>query len=139
MGINYKRLDEAIDFGLQNPDQFNMDAWIFEKEAGSCGTVACLAGTVVMMNGWEPAGRHGYIGNRKSWSFVSKGPDYAPVGRVAAELLGLDPGDFIESNLFYLDDIYQVITVRNELAMRDDVEPNYFGLEHNKLGEVIRP
>lgn len=53
--INLERLDEAIGKIEANPGLHIQEHW-FSRNDGGCGTAACLAGTLCLLDGWEPHG-----------------------------------------------------------------------------------
>lgn len=49
--IDFERLDAAITYAVEHPERFDFATW-FERK--TCGTTACLAGTVAWQAGWSP-------------------------------------------------------------------------------------
>lgn len=112
MDINFERLDAAITYGFEHPDEFNMDSWLRRT---SCGTTGCLAGTAVRQAGWVP--RH--FDERGMANSVTRGDQERLVVTLAAELLGLNLAQVEE--IFYASDLTVVIKVRNQWARRAGV------------------
>jgi hypothetical protein len=100
--MNLAKLDEAIAYIEAHPEEHYQSSWFTR---GACGTTACLAGTVAVLDGWKPD----WIGNRAE--YVTKGEARRYVATVACELLGLDAASDEREYLFLgadtLDDIKQ--------------------------------
>lgn len=52
--MNLEKLDEAIAYIEAHPEQWRQEDWFHRGDDG-CGTAACIAGTVVLLDGWTPA------------------------------------------------------------------------------------
>lgn len=114
--IAFDRLDEAITWAVAHPEEFNMAHWFART---SCGTTACLAGTIAVQAGYKPV-----------WDFsdgancvqLPDGPK-EDVWTVAARLLGFDSYYHLDTDdedpldgLFYAGSLPGVIAVRNAWA-----------------------
>lgn len=103
--MNLDKLDQAIAYIEAHPEEHDQGLWFGER---GCGTTACLAGTVAVLNGWVPVFEHGEARD------VEKDGERAYVGNVATELLGLDPDGGERDYLFFvaadIDDIKQFRT-----------------------------
>lgn len=111
---NFEQLDAAIDYAVQHPDQFDMSDWFQRDSRSSCGTTACLAGTVAHINGWRP---EPLVGDEETseWAFARKDDRVRPVEVIGAELLDIS-GE--QLNIFYRSSIRGVIYSRNEWALK---------------------
>lgn len=110
MPINFERLDAAITYAAEHPNEFDMSMWYLDGPC--CGTTACLAGTVVAQEGgWKPVWRR--YGDVREAYVVSRGAETAQVWRLAADLLGLEYG---QTEIFHVADLSGVIGIRNRWA-----------------------
>lgn len=127
--INFEQLDRAIDYAIDHPDEFYMGSWVSnfpEPAKGTdgrmhCGTTACLAGTVAVLNGFRTTLEFS-TELMTSGSFVLS--DGSPGGvrsiqDVATEILGLD--DIQRDNIFHRTSILGVIMDRNAFAKEQGV------------------
>lgn len=113
MSIDFERLDAAITYAVEHPDEFDMSMW-FAKTTG-CGTTACLAGTVVALEGgWTPV--WAALGLDLEAHNVRRGHEIRKVVDLALELLGLEGDE--QENIFYSEDLTEVIARRNEWAAK---------------------
>lgn len=106
--VNYEKLDTAIDHAVAYPEEFDMGTW---GRSGSCGTVACLAGTTALLDGWQ------FLYASESGRIRKNGVERY-VQSVAMDVLGLDTS---EIRIFYRISLESVIERRNEWARRDGV------------------
>ena len=111
---DFERLDEAITYAAEHPNEFDMNSWFNVKP---CGTTACLAGTAAMLAGWKPAldGSDYFPGE---WDSVVKPGMTEPQ---QAEDVAMSIFDFteVQSSIFYLPDLWSVIQRRNEWAVKE--------------------
>lgn len=124
--IDFEVLDAAISYATAHPDELDMNFW-FRRD--SCGTTACLAGTIAVQAGYRPVwpgcetvwhdGTTFYIATHVQ---LPDGPKDA-VWNVAGWLLGLDPDvdGVLLDELFTVAGIDDVIQIRNRLARRAGV------------------
>lgn len=119
--INLEKLDAAIAYIEANPTEWKQDTWFYRGDGG-CGTAACLAGTIAILDGWTPTDWQVCGGGYDS-AAAEKGGTVRVVGAVAREILGIGPehvnddGDELGEVLFApyntVDDIKQI---RDEIA-----------------------
>lgn len=84
-----EQLDRALKWIDENPNLHDQRIWFEQAE---CGTACCLAGTVAMLNGWQPVfGTEGV--DQRVTGVVTDGTLYRPVQEVAQELLRIDRYD----------------------------------------------
>lgn len=113
MSIDFERLDAAITYAVEHPAEFDMSMWFVQTGCGTgCGTTACLAGTVVALEGgwtpiWSAVG-----GDREAYN-VRRGDELRKVADLGAELLGLTQA---QEYIFFAEDLDEVIATRNEWA-----------------------
>ncbi len=115
--INFERLDAAITHAVENPDEFDMGSWF---ERSTCGTTACLAGTVAVQAGWTPV-----FGEWLQAEDVVRDGVRHPVWDVARELLGFSEDD--ADRFFYATGIGYVIVLRNRYAAERGVAERSWG------------
>lgn len=114
MSIDFDRLDTAITHAVEHPDEFGMSTWIRKT---ATGIVACLAGTVALLAGYQPD--FGPF-NRTAMVRLGDGPTLG-VDVVAIELLGLDDRQ-AEKAFCALGDITEVIQLRNAWALEAGIQ-----------------
>ncbi len=114
--INFERLDAAITWGFEHPDEFYMGSW-YERTA--CGTTACLAGTAAAQAGWEP--KFNAVGIAE---YVVRDGVVRAVWAVAREYLGLTEDQ--ASVMFFATNIHGVLAERNRLAVAAGVPWRYW-------------
>lgn len=107
--INFERLDAAITYAVEHPEEFDMGDWFKRTD---CGTTACLAGTVAIQAGWSPAEFCADDGT----AFAQRNGIRKAVPAVARGLLGLVGPDRLGDYIFFLRDLAEVIDVRNRWA-----------------------
>jgi hypothetical protein len=91
--VNLQKLDEAIAHIEKHPEQHDQGSWFARTP---CGTVACLAGTVALLDGWSPA----WPQRHDEFAYTArKGSARRPVRTVAREIL--DATRVQESALFF--------------------------------------
>jgi hypothetical protein len=100
------RLDAALAWIEQHPEQHRQDNWITDT---GCGTAYCLAGAIVHLAGAEPVYDplddlwplpEGAVRTRIT-SVIKVGDERWKVSRYALELLGIDADDdYIADELF---------------------------------------
>jgi len=95
------RLRRAVEYIEGHPGQFDMDTFVDWRE--SCGTTACLAGWLVLLEDGEEAVDH--LGDT-----VTLTAKAVPIEERAAQLLELDPNKFrtysaITWRLFYAENM----------------------------------
>jgi hypothetical protein len=98
------RLDAALAWIEEHPEQHRQDNWITDT---GCGTAYCLAGAIVYLAGAEPVfaaddGRWTHpTGTARITSVVKVGDERRKVYRYALELLGVDDDDdYLADELF---------------------------------------
>jgi hypothetical protein len=116
-GINFERLDDAITYGFEHPDEFEMRSWF---ERWKCGTTACLAGTAALQDGWRPVFKSDFTAT----STVERGGRSEHVEHVAAALLGLADD---QCDIFGSDNLDEVIDIRNRWAVEAGVPERTWG------------
>lgn len=88
--IDIQRLDAAIAYIEAHPEEHEQAYWFHRTDEG-CGTAACLAGTLALLDGWEPVGwvpaGHG-VG--ETTALVSKDGQICEVDDLAFDLLGCE-------------------------------------------------
>lgn len=100
--MNLEKLDEAIAYIEAHPTEHDQATWLDAK----CGTTACLAGHVSLLNGGRPVdGMTGMVWVGKSKMHV------ADHGR---QVLDLDQEQYVD--LFYADDLAEVKRLREQYA-----------------------
>lgn len=52
--INVPLLQKALDHIEQHPEEWRQGVWGMATSLNSCGTVACLAGHISLLDGWTP-------------------------------------------------------------------------------------
>lgn len=106
--IDFLRLDAAITYIVEHPDEYDFGTY-YEKTA--CGTTCCLAGGIAARDGWAPV----WYDGEDNTSDVVKDGVKRYTKHVAAELLGLTEGE--ASRLFVLSGgLPGIIWVRNTWA-----------------------
>lgn len=96
--MNLDKLDLAIAHIEANPHEWNQEHW-FSKDDGGCGTAACLAGTIALLDGWLPADwatweewdedLGDYYVRGQETGFATKDGERLPVQIIAARAIGL--------------------------------------------------
>lgn len=107
--INFERLDAAITYAADHPDEFYMGEWY--RRGPLCTTTACLAGTAAMQAGWQPV--FDDVLSPITTSVVTRDGRTEHIEHVAAELLGLDEDD---CTIFIASNLADVIRTRNRWA-----------------------
>lgn len=110
--VDFERLDAAITYAVEHPEQIDMGAWF---ERSSCGTTACLAGTVALQAGWSPIFVDVIGDVDVTDGDVVKDGERRYVKHVAAEILGLDPSQ-TDDLFIHAGDVKFVIEYRNKFA-----------------------
>ena len=87
--MNTDLLLRAADAIEAEPERFQMDQWLTPSNTNLCGTIGCIAGTVVALE--YPIMEHGFY----HWPLALHGMDVESAG---AKLLGLDRDE--SHNLF---------------------------------------
>lgn len=115
--MNLEKLDEAIAYIEEHPERWGQRDWFYRGDGG-CGTAACLAGTIALLDGWQPTSWcPKWDGGESSGSAVKDGvEDY--VENIATAILGIRPAPGPDLHPLFeventLDDIKRV---RDELA-----------------------
>ena len=122
---NFEKLDAAITYGVQHPEEFDMSEWL---RISACGTTACLAGTAALLEGWKPTLEAGEWG---TWAIVEDREGNArDVDDVAMEILGLTPGQY---PVFLAGDIDEVIKMRNAWAEKEGVPERQWDVPQSML------
>lgn len=93
--INVPLLQKALDHIEQHPEEWRQGSWGMATSLNSCGTAACLAGHIVLIDGWTPiydeegsptpSDRFGH-----EWEAVNKDGRIEPVSEAAREALGVE-------------------------------------------------
>lgn len=129
-GINFERLDAAITYAHDRPDEFDMDMWY--QRGPDCGTTACIAGIAVALEGgWEPiwvvTGDDDVEedGGEEDAYDVHRDGQQIGVGHLAASLLGLDFNR--RSLMFHVEDLNAVIEIRNQWARETGIPERAWG------------
>lgn len=114
---NFERLDAAITYAYENPDEFDMGDWFAYT---SCGTTACIAGTAVQQAGWRPARTVRQTGT----TYAKRDGIQRPVIDVATELFDLTND---QQMVFFASGITKVIQYRNRWAHAEGVPERSWG------------
>lgn len=117
MTPNLAELDAAIADIEAHPERHNQRNWLTRT---SCGTAACLAGTVALRHGWKPVGwyQSGAYAGGEVTADVEKDGEVRSVEDVAASILGIDYDDDMDE-LFGSDNtIEDIKRHRDVLALR---------------------
>lgn len=110
--MNIEKLDEAIAYIEAHPEQHNQASWFERRTSGACGTTACLAGTVALLDGWEPAWTSQYAPTAEN---VIRDGETRHVGLLAAEILDLDDDQY-EALFHEAGDLDGIKYVRAKIA-----------------------
>jgi hypothetical protein len=123
-GINFEALDATITYAVEHPDEFDMSTWYLRRPG--CGTTACLAGTVVALEGgWTPVWRRCGV-NEEAYYVKRQGEPQQRVSDVAADLLGFDAE--YDRTIFHAGTgINEVIEIRNEWARAAGIPERTWG------------
>lgn len=105
---NLEKLDEAIAYIEAHPEEHSQGSWFYR---GSCGTTACLAGTVALQAGYVPDWSRDYV----SAQFVIKGAERRYTPLVAAEILGLEADD-ADALFLGANDLEEIKAIRDAIA-----------------------
>lgn len=110
--MNFAKLDEALAYIEEHPDEHYQSAWISRRERTQRRgwfrrprvvrtTAACLAGRLALLDGWQPVWSRFFDGYTTADS-VEKGGVVRAVSDVAQEILGLADHAYFETsgNLF---------------------------------------
>lgn len=81
--MNLDKLDAAIAWAEEHPEQHDQGDPFAKRE---CGTTACLAGIICVLDGWEPIWRPG----ETDAYWVEKGGEERNAMALARELIGAD-------------------------------------------------
>lgn len=109
--MNLEKLDEAIAYIEAHPEEHDQGTWFAR---GGCGTTACLAGTVAVLDGWTPVWRSDRSGEARD---VEKDGVIRYVGGVATDVLGIDDdGDERDYLFFCAADLDDIKRFRREYA-----------------------
>jgi hypothetical protein len=122
--MNLDKLDAAIAHIEAKPQEWNQEHW-FSKGDGGCGTAACLAGTIALLDGWVPDGWEpwqewdedsgDYYTVGQETGYAVKDGERLPVQIIAALAIGLgEPW----TNSFSSFDIHPMFAFGNDL---DDI------------------
>lgn len=106
MALNIEKMKKLKEFVLAEPRRFDQNDWMrvlreddveytWREDAPPCGTVACLAGSACLMEGWVP------ILDDNSFNgftnFVTKENSEArSIKSLGASILGLEPDDIYD-------------------------------------------
>jgi hypothetical protein len=52
--IDVPRLRKALEYVTAHPEDWSQEEWLVGRTKASCGTAGCLAGRVVLQDGWSP-------------------------------------------------------------------------------------
>lgn len=116
--INLERLDAAIAYIEAHPEEHKQEIWF---QRGGCGTAACLAGVVALLDGWTPVWTGGEARD------VEKDGDRRYVGNVATDLLRLgDESDERDYLFFRAADIGDIKRFREEYTAGTWVHPEAY-------------
>ena len=131
---NFEKLDAAITYGVEHPEEFDMNDWMVLK---SCGTTACLAGTAAHLNGWKPTHFRpldpGDPDDSIGFAYVTKGGVEKVIEHVGRDELGLTQAQ--ADDIFYADDIAEVIQIRNAYARAENVPERIWQVPVKALSE----
>jgi hypothetical protein len=123
---NFAELDATIDYAVDHPEEFDMSTW---GTIRTCGTTACLAGTVAIRNGYRLAEsgvpysisagqRNNGVVQILDSAVSPDGEERAAIIDVGQKLLGIDVEQAEE--MFYAPDIVAIISYRNYYAYVED-------------------
>lgn len=97
--MNIRKMLKLKKWILDEPRRYHQGVWMSREsftvvdQRPPCGTVACLAGSACLMEGYDTKNQSAFI------AFVSKnGGKLRPIKTVACEILGLTP--YQAANLF---------------------------------------
>jgi hypothetical protein len=83
--VNLEKLDAAIAHIEAHPEEHDQNWWFRKRD---CGTTACLAGTLALLDGWEPVWPKRWTGwDYTSAEYVKKGGRRRRVPLVAREII----------------------------------------------------
>lgn len=101
--VDAERLTKVLEHLTAHPEEWAQASWV--RYYPGCGTTACLAGTTVVMAGYEIDWHRGHEKGTGGAVVASRTTDGQLIDQLAQELLGLD--DFAALYLFfyYRDDI----------------------------------
>lgn len=99
--INVELIERELLWLLHHPERHDQGVWIVapkklsepSTERWHCGTTGCLAGWVVIHDGWVPEPSDGYEIDSTYVTHPQRGIGRREVEHVATELLGLEPDD----------------------------------------------
>lgn len=108
--MNFAKLDEALAYIEEHPDEHNQSEWIavherrerrgwFRRPRVVRTTTACLAGRLALLDGWQPVWTVFFDGHATAGS-VEKDGVVRAVSDVAQEILGMTDDALFKSNLF---------------------------------------
>lgn len=114
--MNLEKLDEAIAWIEAHPEDHSQSSYFAR---GSCGTTACLAGTVAVLAGWRPDWtRPDWSDDPGAWETtgrVRRAGAVSTAWDVAAEVLDIDPRQ--ATDLFiHAGDLEDIKRIRDECA-----------------------
>lgn len=106
--MNLDKLDAAIAWIEAHPEQHDQGDPFAKRE---CGTTACLAGVLCLIDGWEPDWRPG----EDDAYFVQKDGEKRNAMALAQQLLGADR---VQADALFLEawDLDEIRATRNEFA-----------------------
>lgn len=83
--IDVPRLRKVLEYLTEHPEEHDQGIWIASPYYTGCGTTACVAGHVVLADGWAPDYRIAYP------EYCVKDGKTRRIAHVAEALLGLRP------------------------------------------------
>lgn len=108
MIINVPLLQKALDHVEAHPEEWDQESW---GRQTPCGTTACLAGHIALMDGWTPVLRTPF----GDWIYVEKNGVRQTAGDAAAESLGVSDVSAYGSNHEYVGYLWSGINSRVDL------------------------
>lgn len=111
--INVPLLQKALDHIEQHPEEWRQAVWGMATSLNSCGTVACLAGHIALMDGWTPTYDE-RVGDE--WFGVKRDGHITSVSHAAGRALGVDPvvgNDYLFAGNNTREDLWRIA---NELT-----------------------
>jgi hypothetical protein len=107
--INLPLLQKALDHIEAHPEEWDQESW---GRQTACGTTACLAGHIALMDGWTPV-RYGL--QFGDWVHVEKNGVRQTAGDAAEESLGVPDVSVYDSNNEYVGYLWSGINGRADL------------------------
>lgn len=103
--VNVPLLQKALDYITAHPKEWDQTEWfrrVVRDDGKTCGTTCCLAGTVALLEGWEPVWKTGfaYVHVPAPWTVSCTKDNFTSDAR-SVTIVTLELSDYQADRLFH--------------------------------------